>query len=191
MALSYSFVRGLLFRVPFDRSSSSYPCHVEGFFLELLSRMPALFWGILWSASFTRCRFFGPCPLLYGGLLPGASLCMPSLFQGVQWSAYLSGLCRASLVLQLLSFAIWRASSWSFFCACPLYLGASSGVPVCLASIMRLSSCHFILGVFLGYPRIDPCNTPMGVKGQTLAKGVRLLGESTESYGKPAMTRCR
>src|SRR5712671_249519 len=26
-------------------------------------------------------------------------------------------------------------------------------------------------------------------KGQTLAKRVRLLGKSTESYGKPAMTR--
>ena len=25
---------------PFEESSSSYPCHVEGFFLELLSRMP-------------------------------------------------------------------------------------------------------------------------------------------------------
>src|SRR5712675_1579957 len=35
------------------------------------------------------------------------------------------------------------------------------------------------------------CNAPTGVKGQTLAKRVRLLGKSTESYGKPAMTRCR
>jgi len=34
------------------------------------------------------------------------------------------------------------------------------------------------------------CNAPTGVKGQTLAKRVRLLGKSTESYGKPAMTRC-
>ena len=36
-----------------------------------------------------------------------------------------------------------------------------------------------------------PCNAPTGVKGQTLAKEVRLLGKSTGSYGKPAMTRCR
>src|SRR5712675_1790085 len=39
--------------------------------------------------------------------------------------------------------------------------------------------------------RLDLCNAPTGVKGQTLAKGVRLLGKSTGSYGKPAMTRCR
>jgi len=29
------------------------------------------------------------------------------------------------------------------------------------------------------------CNAPMGVKGQMLAKRVRLLGKSTRSYGKP------
>jgi len=29
------------------------------------------------------------------------------------------------------------------------------------------------------------CNAPTGVKGQTLAKRVRLLGKSTRSYGKP------
>src|SRR5712675_1926572 len=29
------------------------------------------------------------------------------------------------------------------------------------------------------------CNAPTGVKGQTLAKGVRLLGKSTGSYGEP------
>jgi len=34
------------------------------------------------------------------------------------------------------------------------------------------------------------CNASTGVKGQTLAKEVRLLGKSTESYGKPKMTRC-
>ena len=33
------------------------------------------------------------------------------------------------------------------------------------------------------------CNAPTGVKGQTLAKRVRLLGKSTGSYGKPAMTK--
>src|SRR5712671_1448464 len=32
--------------------------------------------------------------------------------------------------------------------------------------------------------RLDLCNAPTGVKGQTLAKGVRLLGKSTGSYGK-------
>ena len=30
------------------------------------------------------------------------------------------------------------------------------------------------------------CNAPTGIKGQTLAKRVRLLGESTRSYGKPS-----
>src|SRR5712675_3196291 len=30
------------------------------------------------------------------------------------------------------------------------------------------------------------CNAPTGVKGQTLAKRVRLLGKSTRSYGKPS-----
>jgi len=58
--------------------------------------MPTLFQGVLWSASFTRLRFFGSCPWLYRGLLPGASLRMPTLFWGVQWSACLSGLCRAT-----------------------------------------------------------------------------------------------
>jgi len=38
-------------------------------------------------------------PLVYRGLLPGASLRMPTLFWGVQWSACLSGLHRATLVL--------------------------------------------------------------------------------------------
>src|SRR5712672_2651326 len=33
--------------------------------------------------------------------------------------------------------------------------------------------------------RLDLCNAPTGVKGQTLAKGVRLLGKSTGSYGEP------
>src|SRR5712671_2535223 len=35
----------------------------------------------------------------------------------------------------------------------------------------------------------DNCNAPTGVKGQTLAKGVRLLGKLTGSYGKPEITR--
>src|SRR5712672_2167611 len=34
------------------------------------------------------------------------------------------------------------------------------------------------------------CNAPTGVKGQTLAKGFRLLGKSTGSYGEPEVTRC-
>ena len=33
------------------------------------------------------------------------------------------------------------------------------------------------------------CNAPTGVKGQMLAKGVRLLGKSTGSYGEPEITR--
>src|SRR5712672_1852733 len=43
---------------------------------------------------------------------------------------------------------------------------------------------------FAGFLRLDLCNAPTGVKGQTLAKRVRLLGKSTGSYGKPAITRC-
>src|SRR5712675_3372632 len=34
--------------------------------------------------------------------------------------------------------------------------------------------------------RLFACNAPTGVKGQTLAKRVRLLGKSTRSYGKPS-----
>src|SRR5712675_3216353 len=49
-----------------------------------------------------------------------------------------------------------------------------------------LMAASFAVGL-----RLDLCNAPMGVKGQTLAKRVRLLGKSTGSYGKPAMTRCR
>ena len=93
---------------PFEESSSSYPHHVEGFFLELPSHMPTLSWGVLWSASFTQLRFFGSCPWLYRGLLPGASLRMPTLSWGVQWSACLSGLHCATFFLPLLSWA----SSW-------------------------------------------------------------------------------
>ena len=33
---------------------------------------------------------------------------------------------------------------------------------------------------------LPDCNAPTGVKGQTLAKRVRLLGKSTRSYGKPS-----
>src|SRR5712672_1948352 len=47
------------------------------------------------------------------------------------------------------------------------------------------------LPALLWFLRLDLCNAPTGVKGQTLAKRVRLLDKSTESYGKPAMTRCR
>ena len=42
-----------------------------------------------------------------------------------------------------------------------------------------------------GVLRLDLCNAPTGVKGQTLAKRVRLLGKSTGSYGEPAMIGCR
>src|SRR5882672_1126384 len=37
-----------------------------------------------------------------------------------------------------------------------------------------------------GGPTCFRCNAPTGVKGQTLAKRVRLLGKSTRSYGKPS-----
>src|SRR5712672_1229826 len=101
----------------FEESSSSCPCCIEGFFLELLLRMPTLSWGVQWSACLVwpPLRDVGslaPAPLLYEGLLPGAPLC-----------------------------------------TCPLYLGAFSGVPVCLASVVCLqffSSCPcYIEGFFL------------------------------------------
>src|SRR5712672_2133801 len=41
-------------------------------------------------------------------------------------------------------------------------------------------AASFVVGL-----RLDLCNAPTGVKGQTLAKGVRLLGKSTGSYGEP------
>src|SRR5712672_2857955 len=142
---------------PFEESSSSYPHHVEGFFFKLPLHMPTLFWGVLWSASFTRLQFFGSCPWLYRGLLPGASLRMPTLSWGVQWSACLSGLRCATLVLQLLPFLRYGGLLLgASFAHARFYLGASSGVPVYLASIVRLSFCHFLsLGVFLGYHWID------------------------------------
>ena len=36
---------------------------------------------------------------------------------------------------------------------------------------------------------VAQCNAPTGVKGQTLAKKVRLLGKSTRSYGEPKVTK--
>src|SRR5712675_1583703 len=36
------------------------------------------------------------------------------------------------------------------------------------------------------YATYPDCNAPTGVKGQTLAKRVRLLGKSTRRYGKPS-----
>ena len=44
-----------------------------------------------------------------------------------------------------------------------------------------LMAASFAVGL-----RLDLCNAPTGVKGQTLAKRVRLLGKSTRSYGKPS-----
>jgi len=43
-----------------------------------------------------------------------------------------------------------------------------------------LMAASFVVGF-----RLDLCNAPTGVEGQTLAKRVRLLDKSTGSYGKP------
>jgi len=43
-----------------------------------------------------------------------------------------------------------------------------------------VDGCRFVVGF-----RLDLCNAPTGVEGQTLAKRVRLLDKSTGSYGKP------
>jgi len=137
-------VRGLCSMYSFAESSSSYPRHVEGFFLEFPSHMPTLSWGILWSASFTRLRFFGSCPWLYRGLLPGASLRMPTLSWGVQWSACLSGLHRATLVLQLLPFCDMEGFFLELLLHMPTFI---SGRPVeCLSTWPP--SCDFLFATF-------------------------------------------
>jgi len=126
LAMGTSSLALILFLIfaPFEESSSSYPHHVEGFFLELPSHMPTLSWGVLWSASLTRLRFFSSCPWLYRGLLPGASLRMPTLLWGIQWSACPSGLCHATF--------------W-FFGSCPwLYRGLLPGA--------SFAHAHFTLG---------------------------------------------
>ena len=113
--LSYSLFVGIF--VPYEGSSSFCPHCIEGFFLELLPRMPSFILGrpvecLSCLASVTRCWFFWLLPFC----------CMKGFF------------------LEPL-------------CTCPLYLGAFSGVPVCLASIVRLqffSSCPcYIEGFFL------------------------------------------
>ena len=75
--------------------------------MELLLRVPTLPWGVQWSACLVwpplrNVGSLAPAPLLYEGLLPGASLHMPTLSWGVQWSTCLSGLRRASSVLPFL-----------------------------------------------------------------------------------------
>jgi len=62
-------------------------CHIEGFFLELLLRMPTLSWGIQWSACLVwppLCDVgsLAPTPLLYEGLLPGASFAHAHFISG-------------------------------------------------------------------------------------------------------------
>jgi len=123
------------------------PCCIEGFFLELLSRMPTLSWGgpVEWSsclASITRCRFFGSCPFccMRGSFLE--PLCTCPLYFGVS----------SGVPVYLASVVCLR-----FFSSYPLLhrgllLGTScahahfiSGRPVeylsIWSSIMRLSSC--------------------------------------------------
>jgi len=136
---------------PFEESSSSYPCYIEGFFLELPSRMPTLSWGVLWSASFMQLRSFGSCPWLYRGLLLGASLRMPTLFWGIQWSACLSGLHRATLVLQLLPFCNMEGFFLELLLRMPTLLWGIQG-SACLPGLHRVTSFlpFFYLGRLLG-----------------------------------------
>jgi len=94
--------------VPFEGSSSSCPCCIEGFFLELLPRMPSFILG-------------RPVECLS---------CLASVY--------------AMLVLWLLPFCCMKGFFLEPLCTCPLHLGASSGVPVYLASVVHLqffSSC--------------------------------------------------
>src|SRR5712671_2584875 len=59
LASRYSFVSidPILIFIPSDGSSSSCPCHIEDFFLELLSHMPTLSWGVQWSACLSGLRY--------------------------------------------------------------------------------------------------------------------------------------
>ena len=117
--------------------------------------MPTLFRGVQWSAylSDLRCvsSVLQPLPLLYRGLLLGASLHMPTLFRGIQWSAYLSGLCRASSVLQLLPFCDIEGFFLELLLHMPVFI---SGHPVeCLSTwplLCDLLFATFYLGCLLG-----------------------------------------
>ena len=113
--------------------------------MELSSHMPTLFRGVLWSASFMRLRFFGSCPWLYRGLLPGASLRMPTLSWGVQWSACLSGLRCATLVLQLLPFCDMEGFFLELLLRMPVFI--SGHLVGCLFTWPP--SCDFLLPLFL------------------------------------------
>src|SRR5712675_791731 len=108
--------------------------------------MPTLSWGVQWSACLVwpPLRDVGslaPALLLYEGLLPGASLHMPTLSWGIQWSTCLSGLRRASSVLQFLPL-LHRRLLLGTSCAHAHFI---SGHPVeylsVWSSVMRLSPC--------------------------------------------------
>src|SRR5712671_6363579 len=143
LARRYSFVsvNPILIFVPFEGSSSSCLCCIEGFFLELLSRMPTLSWGVQWRTCLSGLHRASSVlqflPLLHRGLLLGTSCAHAHFISGrpVEYLSVWSSVMRLSSCGSCL-FAIQRASSWSLFCACPLYLGASSGVPICLASVV-------------------------------------------------------
>jgi len=141
-------------------SSCGSSCYTEGFFLEPLCTCP-LYLGAssgvpVYLASIVRLQFLQFLPLLHRGLLLGAP-CMHAHFisgRPVEYLSVWSSIVRLSSCGSCL--LLYRGlSSWSLFCTCPLHLGVSSGVPICLASVVQLLSCHFILGVFLGYHRID------------------------------------
>src|SRR5712671_3420183 len=140
---------------PFEGSSSSYPCHVEGFFLELPSCVPTLSWGVQWNAclvwpSLHDVGSLAPAPLLHEGLLPGASLHMPTLSWGVQWSTCLSGLHRASSVLQSLPL-LHRGLLLGTSCAhAHFILGRPVEYLSVWSSIVRLSSCGSCLLLYRG-----------------------------------------
>ena len=115
--------------------------------------MPTLSWGVQWSTCLSGLRrvssVFQFLPLLHRRLLLGTSCAHAHFISGrpVEYLSVWSSVMRLSSCGSCL-FAIQRASSWSLFCACPLYLGASSGVPICLASIMRLLCWSFLSDIF-------------------------------------------
>jgi len=66
---------------------SSCPCYIEDFFLELLVRMPTLFWGVQWStyrSGAPSCDFLlaAPAPCYMEGFFLEPLLRMPAFILG-------------------------------------------------------------------------------------------------------------
>src|SRR5712671_6607121 len=98
-------------------------------------------------------------------------------------------------------YSAWLISVQPDICKCllfPLFVAFCDYV-YCFSYVSLLPLFHRVCRLSLHSPSthltnpltLPLCNAPTGVKGQTLAKRVRLLGKSTGSYGEPKMSRCR